>query len=111
MQPGILRDIIILTVGAAEVAANRGNGIGKGPRQHMEEWFLFDGIDILADQSAIHEAVKNPVPIFPYLAYAPLPFINMTIVRTEKAFDFFFLLISDPLKISSLHNTTSSLMI
>lgn len=59
----------------------------------MEERFFFDGIDILADQFAVNQAVEDPGPVLPYLADSPLPFLYMTVVRTEKAFNTFFSLL------------------
>jgi hypothetical protein len=111
MQSGVLRDIIILAVRAAEVAANRGNGIRKTAGEEVEKRFLFNGVNILADESAVHQAVKNPVPVLPHLAYAPFPFLDVAIVRAEITLNLFLLLISDPLKKRLLHAITSCRMI
>ena len=73
----------------------------------MEDRFFFDGIYILAYQLAIYQAVKNPILIFPYLAYPPLVIFYVTVVSTEKTLDTLFFFINDPLKVSSLHDTTS----
>jgi hypothetical protein len=50
-----LCDICILTKTALEIAANRGNGIGKGTGEDMIEWLLFNGIHMLGNQLSINK--------------------------------------------------------
>jgi hypothetical protein len=48
---------VILAESAAEVTADRGDGIGDGTGVEMEQGFLFDGVHILGNDQAVNKAV------------------------------------------------------
>jgi len=87
MKVGILGDLVILAVFAVEIAAHRGNGIGKGAGQQMEDGLLFDGVDIFADQATVVETVENSPSIFPDSANSPVAFTDQAMVATEQTAD------------------------
>ena len=87
MEMGILGDLVVLAMFAAEIAAHCGNGIGKGAGQQVKDGFFFDGVDVFADQAAVVEAVKDPALIFPDLADPAASFANQAMVMAEQAAD------------------------
>jgi hypothetical protein len=83
MTLGILGDFEILTMFAAEIAAHRGNRIGKRTGQQMKKGLLFNGVDVFADQSTVVEAVENPSSIFPNLADSPVAVVDQAIMTAK----------------------------
>ena len=53
----ILRDIVILTVEAAEVAANSGDGKRLTAGQKVKQRLFLDGVNIFSNQAAVNQAV------------------------------------------------------
>jgi hypothetical protein len=70
---GIMGNLIILAVEAHEVAAHGGHGVRPGARQEMEQRLFFNGVEMCGNDSAIVEAVKDAVLVFPDVAEAPFP--------------------------------------
>ncbi len=71
---------------AAEVASDRRDGIGLRPRMEMEKRFLLYRVYMLCDDSAIDQAVKGPVPVFPHPAQPPFAGGDYTPMAAETAF-------------------------
>ena len=51
----------------------------------MIERLFLNGIDILGDDSAIHEAIKGAIPVFSYAAYPPFAWIDLAFMGAQMA--------------------------
>ena len=84
---GSLRNVVILTVFAAEVAACAGKGEARGARMEVIEWFLLDGIDSQRTGFAIDLAHEDATVITTAAADARLAIGDATVVRTKQTFN------------------------
>ncbi len=91
MGMGILRNIVILTVEATEVATHRGDGERLAAGQKVEQRFFFDGINIFSNQSAVHQRVQFAVPVFPHPADAAFSWFYVAMMTAQFTDDFVFL--------------------
>jgi hypothetical protein len=87
---GILGDIIILAMEAAEIAPHRRNGVGPAARQKMKEGFFLDGIDAFRHQPSVDQAVQSAVPVFPDAADAAFSRLDAAMMAAERAVDLVF---------------------
>jgi hypothetical protein len=69
--PRHLRDLMILTLEASEIATHSGHGERGRPRKEMKERLLFDGVHIQRDRTSIDEGVKLSLLILPHSTEAP----------------------------------------
>jgi hypothetical protein len=69
--PWELRDLMILTLEASEIAPHRGHGEGGRPRKEMEEWLLFNRVYIQRDCTAIDKGIKLSFPVLSYSTESP----------------------------------------
>jgi hypothetical protein len=94
-----LRDLVVLTVQATEIAARTGEGETGSARMEMVERLLLDGIDGEGTRLGVDLADKHAASISAAAADAGLAISNVAMMRTEPAFD---LLILQTLIISAL---------
>ena len=87
VHPGILGNVVVLAVQAHEIAAHRGDGVGAGAGQEVEQRLLLDGVDVLGDDLAVIEAEELAVPVFPHVADAPLVRVDLAFMGAKKAVD------------------------
>ena len=80
----VLGYLEVLAVLAAEIASHRGNRKGSRGRKKMKQGLLLYRVYIHRDHFPVHEAVQDPVDIFPDITDAPLPLLNMAMVGAEK---------------------------
>ena len=69
--PWHLRNLMILTLEASEIASHSGDGERARPWKEMKEWLLLDGVYIQRDRTAVDEAVKLPSLVLSDSAKAP----------------------------------------
>ena len=79
-----LRDVVVLTVQATEIATSTGDGETSGARMEMIEWLLLDGIDGQRTRFTIDLAQKHAVLIPSATTNARFTFGNAAMVRTEQ---------------------------
>ena len=81
-----LRDIVVLTVQASEVTACAGKRKTLGAWMEMIERLLFNGVDGQRTGLSIDLAKENTTIIATTATASCLTFSNMTMMRTEQAF-------------------------
>ena len=96
-----LRNIVVLTVQAAEVAARTGQRQARRTRMEMVQWLLLNGVDGQRTRLAIHLAHEHAPLIPPTTAHPRLALSNTAMVRTERALHPSIL---QPLIIPTLHH-------
>jgi hypothetical protein len=92
---GQLRDICVLAMQAAEVAAYGGYGISEAAGQKMIEWLLLNGIGVGRDQTSVYQGHELSVLIFPDAAYSSLARPDAALLVAEAALNIAFQLIPE----------------
>ena len=78
-----LRNLVVLTVQATEIAARTGNGEALGARMEMVQRFLLDGVDGQRTGLAIYLAQEHTVLIATAPADARFAIRHFAVMRTE----------------------------
>ena len=81
-----LRNVGVLTVSAAKVAADGGNGKTEASRQKVEYGFLLDRIDMGCDGPAVDQTVENTLSVCPYPAGTRLARFDEAEMGAKEAF-------------------------
>ena len=80
----LLRDVVVLTVQTAEVAACAGDGQAGGTRMEMVEWFLLHRVDGQGTRLTINLAHKHATMIPSTTTDTRLTLSDMAVMRTEQ---------------------------
>jgi len=87
VSPGVLADVVVLAVGALQVATHRGHAQRHRAGQDVEEGLLLDGVDMDGDGLAVIQRPEDPVLVLAYPADAALARLDRAVVRAEPAAD------------------------
>src|SRR5271157_5383291 len=85
VDPGILGNVVVLTMKAHEIAAHRGDGVRAGAGEEVEERLLLDGVDVFGDDPAVIEAEEAAVLVFPDVAEASFPRVDLAEMGAQMA--------------------------
>jgi hypothetical protein len=88
---GHLSDVGILAKTAAEVAADGGNGIRKGPGKEMKQRFFFNGINVPGYELTVDQGLQNAGLVFAHTAYPAATVFDYTAMAAKVAFNLVFL--------------------
>jgi hypothetical protein len=80
-----LRDFVVLTVQATEIATRAGDREALGARMKVVKRFLLDGVDGQRTRLAIDYASEHTIFVAPTSTDACLAVCNMAMMRTEYA--------------------------
>jgi hypothetical protein len=82
---GELRDVGVLAVLAAEIAARRRYGKRAAAGLKMKEGFFLDGVYISRNDLVVHEAIEHAIPVLADRADAAFPGQDKTAMAAEAA--------------------------
>ena len=82
---GELGNVVVLAVEAHEVAAGRGDGVGAGPRQEVEQGLFLDGVGVFRHHHAVHQGIEGPGLVFPHVAEPPFARVDLALVGAQVA--------------------------
>ncbi len=81
---GHLRDVGVLAVAAAHVAADRGHREDRRPRQEVEQRLFLDRVDRGRDQAPVHQRHQRAAVVAAHPADAALPLADQAAVRAQE---------------------------
>lgn len=82
-----LRNFVVLTLKATEVATRRRDRKGGRAGKEVIQRLFLHRIHVLGDNLSIDKAVKRASLVFPNAAYPPMSFLDYTAMVAEKATD------------------------
>jgi hypothetical protein len=80
-----LGDVGVLAEKALEVASNGCDGKTTRSGLKVIQGLLFDGVDVLSDESPIHQRVENSPIVLANTALASIPRFDAALMAAEKA--------------------------
>jgi hypothetical protein len=91
MIPRPLGDLPVLAKTAAQVAAHRGNGIGKRSGMKMEQRLFFDGINFPGNHFVINQGIQLSLMIVTDATGASCPVWYVAVMGAQRTPDLILL--------------------